>query len=850
MPQRNPSVPRPSLTDLCLRASVVGLLLLGLAGATAQISCTGHIENPDAQRSEDPDPETPDGTVDTGLDDWNAHCAGCHGSFEGASAVSTGNGNGDHRLDANAVVLEHGDGLATYIEDTMPPQSADSCQGECAALTAEYIRSRQRAVVDPTCDGEGSALTYGVRELKLLTSREYQRSLEDLLGVESDLGASVANNDGVRGGFVNMRGKGVGGSTLERYIGNAEAVAAWAVARGKPFTCTDPAVCAQRFADEFLFVAFRGPISAAQRAEYTALFESYPSDGMQLALEAALTSPHFLYRVEAGVDLETALARGYYSGGGNTTGPAEETILAADFPSGSGHLEGDVWAFWENGGVDLHFATSFTDPTTVQVEASGTNYGDLWPELTLKVGGAVVAVQTINHTELRTYSFPITGQTGTPTVRVEFNNDAGEAPWGPGQDINLYVGGVGIATATDPVPPDQTESPLDGVAVDAWVLTPYELASALSFMLTGSTPDGTLLEAARAGQLTTRDQIEAQVVRLIDSPRGKEHFGAFVSQWFGLERVKSATRADVPELTPEVRASMVREVQEHFWHVFYDDAAPYSEFFGGDYTFVNQALAEFYGVQGSFTDAFTQTAVTQRGGPIASGAFMAANAHAERTAPVLRAARSRQTALCQYIDPPNSPIAADNIVEQRAAALARIAEREAQEGTLSSRDFYFLYTDGIDACAVCHARVINPMFGMEDFDNVGRLRPSAGADAVIETIRGEEKVVPLGGTLFGVESTNDPTTIEFAGAKDFSNQIAETDAVKSCLVRRGFRFATGSTFHDQDLDIASQETITEQQRQAWGCVASRMKDAFLQSGESPRSMFIELATESLWRLRR
>jgi hypothetical protein len=29
-----------------------------------------------------------------------------------------------------------------------------------------------------------------------------------------------------------------------------------------------------------------------------------------------------------------------------------------------------------------------------------------------------------------------------------------------------------------------------------------------------------------------------------------------------------------------------------------------------------------------------------------------------------------------------------------------------------------------------------------------------------------------------------------------------------------------------------------------------MKDAFLQSGESPRSMFIELATESLWRLRR
>ncbi|MCB9652441.1 MAG: DUF1592 domain-containing protein [Deltaproteobacteria bacterium] len=821
------------------RTAPILLLALGQAACLAQ------------EAPPDPAGGTPDAgsaPLSTGADYWNARCVACHGAFEGSAAISTGNANGDFRLDANGAVERHGDDLARYIDATMPFQSADACKGDCAELTAEYIRSRQRPVVADGC--EDSGLTYGVRELKLLTSQEYQRSLEDLLGVTTDLGSAVANNDGALGGFANMRGKGVNGATLDRYIRNAEAVAAAAVAQGRPFTCGDPADCTQRFVDDFLFLAFRGPVSAAQRAQYAALFEAYPQEGLQLALEAALTSPYFLYRIEAGVDLQTALDRGYYQGGSDPTGPAEESILAASFPAGSGHLEGDVWAFWENGGVDLRFTTPFTDPTTIEVEARGTNHGAIWPELTLKVDGAQVALQRVDHPELRTYRFTVTGHAGTPAVRVEFDNDSGEAPWGPGQDANLYVARVGIATTAAAPPPDPSESPLEGVAEDAFVLTPYELASALSFMLTGSTPDRALLEAARADRLTTRAELEAQVTRLIDSPRGRGHFGAFVRQWFGLDAVKSASRPDVPELTAEVKASMVREVEEHFFHVFYDDTVPYREFFGGEYTFLNRTLADYYGVQGNFTDAFTQTPVAGRGGPIASGAFMTANAHAERTAPILRAVHSRQTALCHYIDPPNSPIAGDDIDAQRAAAQARVAEREALDGTLSSREFYFLYTDGIDACAGCHAKIINPMFGLEDFDHVGRLRPSAGADAVLESIRGETKTVPLSGILYGVDSTSDSATIEYAGAKDFSNKIAGTDAVQACLVRRGFRFATGLTFNDRDLDAASQEALTEAQRQAYGCIAARMKDTLQTTNESPRAMFIQLATESMLRLRR
>lgn len=834
---RGPCPPVPPLG-----LALAGLLVLGQAGCLARPAAPS--EGPPAADAGAAGPEP-----SSGLEYWRARCVACHGTFEGSSAISSGNANGDLRLDAPGAVLRHGPELARYIEETMPFQAADTCKGACAEQTAAYVRAQVAPALPAACDDVPPAL--GVRELKLLTSEEYQRTLEDLLGISGDLGATVANNDGALGGFPNMRGKGLNGATLERYLRNAEQVAAAAMAQGRPFTCGAPAVCAQRFVDEFLFVAFRGPVSEAQRAEYVDLFTQYPEDGMRLALEAALTSPYFLYRVEAGVTLEEALAAGFYTHGEPTGGEAPaEVIGAADFPPGSGHLEGDEWAFWENGGVELTFSAPFTDPTTVEVEARGTNYGALWPELTLRVDGVQVALQTVDHLEHRTYRFTVPGHAGTPRVRVEFANDAGEAPYGPGQDANLYVRKVGIVTVAETPTTPPAEAPLADAPADAYVLSPYELASALSFMLTGSTPDRALLEAARADRLTTRAQLEAQVIRLVDSPRGRAHFAGFVSRWFGLDAVRSVSRPDVPELTPAVKAAMVEEVQAHFLHVFYDDAAPYREFFGGDYTFLNRTLAEYYGVPGDFGDALVRTRVEGRGGPIASGAFMAANAHAERSAPILRAVHSRQTALCHYIDPPNAPIAGADIDAQRAAAQARVTEREAQEGTLSSRDFYFLYTDGIDACAGCHAKIINPMFGLEDFDHAGRLRPSAGAGAVTERIRGVEKTVPLEGTLFGVASTSDPATLEYAGAKDFSNKIADTEAVKLCLVRRGFRFATGLTFNDRDLDVAGQERLSDAQREAFGCVARRMQDAFLAAGESPRAMFIALATEGMLRLRR
>ena len=698
---------KSSLPVLLLTASVVGCQ--GQVNVPNGTDADGPgrpgFPDPDGDPGSSPDPGGgPGPSVLSGLAHWQSGCASCHGAFDTGAFISRGNDNGDFRLNVVTTIESHGDGLAAYIEATMPLGDAAACQGDCAAETAAYLASLAPNQVPVDCASVPMAV--GTRQLKLLTSSEYQRSLERLLGVRDAYGTLVANNDSERGHFPSMLGQRVDGTLLEQYLRNASAIAEQAVSESRPFSCQGQD-CAQRFVDEFLPQVFRGPPTAEERAGFEGLFAAEPEQGLRLALEAALSAPRFLYRVEAGIELSEALSQGFLEPGG--------------------------------------------------------------------------------------------------------------------------------------LPPD------DGTL---FALSPHELASALSFMLTGTTPDADLLQAASGGRLQTRAQIREQASRLLESPEGRRHMGDFIVEWFDLDRVLSAQRDNAPDLTDEVRAAMVEEVKQHFLHVFYRDEVPFSELFGSTYTFLNQTLAQYYGVEGSFGSEFVQAEVEGRGGPIASGAFMAGNAHVERSAPILRAVRAREQALCHFIDPPNAPIAGDNIDAQRMAAQDRVTETEAREGALSSRDFYYLYTDGIDACASCHERVINPMFGMEDFDHAGRLRPRAGPDRVIETIQGIEQEVSLQGTLYGIDSTGDQDSLDFVGAKDLSNQIADTQTVKNCLIRRSFRYLTGLPLTDDDADTGARESLGPEERNSRLCLQESLRGVMERAGDSPRAVFVELATERLVQLRR
>lgn len=793
---------------------------------------------------------------------WAAQCSQCHGDFSN-SYIS----NGIFKLNAQDAVFAYDtpsdtnafDGLQYYIHFEMPKgnNAVAQCGNQCAEDTAAYLRALAEPTDTNACDAS-HAINYGQRRLVLLNSQEYQNSLEDLLGITMDMAETVQNNDGSIGGFPNMQYRSVNVQVADVYLTNAEQIASWALANGKPFSCDDVSTCADRFINEFAYPAFRRPLTDAEAAGYRTLFSQFGStNGLAVALEAVLSSPQFLYRSEVGVDVATARQAGYYQLTPNNNDYISDgqytQVRALDFdqlgsvggPEGGSATDTQGYNLWSDGSI-AHTLAAFYPVTILEIEAKGTPYDTTWPTMTVSVGNEVVGIFSVDQANYQYYPMVIHNKSGAQTVTISFSGDQGRTPYDVyGNDKNLLINSIrisqGIAVTDDTTATDL----LSQLDADAYVLTPYEYATALSYMFTGSTPDAQLLQAAANGQLTTETQVATQVSRLMNSARGRAHVGEFAGIWLRTNEVTRLSRDGVATFTPAVKQAMAQEIKTLFQHVFYNDAVPFSDFYNADYTFVNQTLADFYGLSGEFSDDFSQVTTTDRGGVIASGAFMAVNAHNERTSPIKRAVRVRELMLCHHIDPPNSQLDGD-----RAAAQAKVAAYEQMYGGIDSRRFYELYTED-KACAGCHESIINPLFGMEDFDNVGRLRAKAGANSVYEVLAdGTQIEVSLNGTLNGISSVKDPQTLTFNGTKDLAKQLAETDAIQTCLVRKGFRYATGYPLQLADVDNNVQEVLSDAQQQDFACVQQQLNTALRDQGESPKALFGTLGTLNLIRFRK
>ncbi len=152
----------------------------------------------------------------------------------------------------------------------------------------------------------------GRSPLRRLNLMEYLNTVADLFGTAA--ATQVADSfppDEEGGGFSNNADAlVVTGLLAGKYMDVSEKLAAVVAARPGTVVPCDPVqmgetACATRFVDSFGKRAFRRPLSAAERTQYLAFFTEGRkagmfADGVELALQAFLQSPHFLYRVEAG----------------------------------------------------------------------------------------------------------------------------------------------------------------------------------------------------------------------------------------------------------------------------------------------------------------------------------------------------------------------------------------------------------------------------------------------------------------------------------------------------------------------------------------------------------------------
>jgi hypothetical protein len=246
-----------------------------------------------------------------------------------------------------------------------------------------------------------------------------------------------------------------------------------------------------------------------------------------------------------------------------------------------------------------------------------------------------------------------------------------------------------------------------------YTLSPFEVASRLSYTLWGSTPDDMLNQAADDGQLSTPAQILTQATRMLADPRTRDMVQAFHRYYMlmGTNTRWDNTNHD-STLFPAFSASLVPTLQQET-EMFFDDivfvkGGTFQDLLTSSTAFVNAATAPFYGLDPSkFGADLTETTLDgTRPGFLTRLGFLNAYSHYSSTSPILRGAFITKQVLGIQIGAP--PPGAEQTMLPAAS------------DTLDTNRKRYDAMTSDQACIGCHHPFINPPgFALEAFNAVG-----------------------------------------------------------------------------------------------------------------------------------
>lgn len=345
----------------------------------------------------------------------------------------------------------------------------------------------------------------------------------------------------------------------------------------------------------------------------------------------------------------------------------------------------------------------------------------------------------------------------------------------------------------------------------------HQLASRLSYFLWSSMPDEELLRDADKGKLKD-DRVDWHVRRMLRDPKSAALSNQFASQWLGLRNldIHEADRKTFPQFTDSLKSAMLQETQILFSHLLREGGGV-SELLTADYSFVNQELADHYGIEFDSDDAekngqpdqradeqFRKVSLadTPRRGILSHASFLTLTSNPTRTSPVKRGKWILENVL--GTPPPEPPVGVPELEDTETAA-DNATLREQLE--LHRAD---------PSCAACH-RVMDQLgFGLEQFDAIGGWRTHEGALPIDSS-----------GELPGGRS--------FGGARELSDVLGRTEslAFAKTVTERLMTFALGRELSPTDrcvIDEIAQKTEKD---------GHRLSDLILQVTQSRQFRFYD-----------
>jgi hypothetical protein len=183
------------------------------------------------------------------------------------------------------------------------------------------------------------------------------------------------------------------------------------------------------------------------------------------------------------------------------------------------------------------------------------------------------------------------------------------------------------------------EMPASAKAGTRYALSDLDLASRLSFFIWGEPPDDSLIAAARRGALSTPAGLKAQTRRLLADPRAEALATRFAAQWLRLQDIDKVhpDALQFPDYHKQLGDAMRRETELFFYSLVRENRS-ILDLYSADYTYVNEALANHYGIPGVTGEEFRRVPLPddRRRGLLGQASVLTLTSHANRTSPVLR----------------------------------------------------------------------------------------------------------------------------------------------------------------------------------------------------------------------
>jgi hypothetical protein len=245
----------------------------------------------------------------------------------------------------------------------------------------------------------------------------------------------------------------------------------------------------------------------------------------------------------------------------------------------------------------------------------------------------------------------------------------------------------------------------------AYNISDLELASRLSFFLWSSVPDAPLLKLAEQDNLREPDTLHKEVKRMLADPRSRALVENFASQWLHVRNLDLLSPPDpnaFPEYNHNLKEAFRTEIELLFEYVIKEDRS-IADFLSADYSFLNERLAEHYGIPGVYGSHFRRVSLPEehRWGLLGKGSILTVTSYATRTSPTLRG----KWVLDNILGTPPPPPPPDVPSLKETAETKKLSMKERMELHRTN-----------PVCASCHS-LMDPLgLALENFDAIGSYR--------------------------------------------------------------------------------------------------------------------------------